>query len=85
MAIPPHLHRKLQQTLGQEAAEDLVSWMESVDNSRADIAELRHEMQVGFSRMETAIERCKADLMKWSFVFWVGAVTSIAILAKLLP
>ena len=59
--------------------------MRSVDNSRADIAELRHEMQVGFSRLETAIERCKADLMKWSFVFWVGAVTSIAILAKLLP
>jgi hypothetical protein len=25
-----------------------------------------------------------ADLMKWSFVFWVGAVTSIAVLAKLL-
>lgn len=85
MAIPQHLHRKLQQTLGQEAAEDLVSWMESVDSNRADIAELRHEMQVGFARLEATIERRAADLMKWSFVFWVGAVISIAVLATVLP
>jgi hypothetical protein len=51
----------------------------------ADIAELRHEMQVGFARLETLIERRTSDLMKWSFVFWVGAVVSIALLAKLLP
>ena len=91
MAIPAHVQRKLEQALGQEAAEDLVTWMESVDENRADIAELRHEMQVGFARMETRfaglegmIERRSADLMRWSFVFWVGAVTSIALLAKLL-
>ncbi len=34
------LHQKLQQTFGQEATEYLVSWIESVDNNRADIAEL---------------------------------------------
>jgi hypothetical protein len=51
----------------------------------ADIAELRHEMHVGFARLETLIERRTSDLMKWSFVFWVGAVVSIALLAKLLP
>jgi hypothetical protein len=61
--------------------------MQGADSSRADIPELRHEMQVGFARLEArleaAIERSKADLMKWSFVFWVGAVLSIAVLAKL--
>jgi hypothetical protein len=51
---------------------------------QADIAELRHEMQVGFARLETAIERSRSDLMKWSFVFWVGAVISIALLAKVI-
>jgi hypothetical protein len=102
MPIPPHLQRKLEQVLGSDAAEDLVSWMEGMDSSRADIAELRQEMQVGFARidarfagietiierrtaaLETMLERRTADLMKWSFVFWVGAVTSIAILAKVL-
>jgi hypothetical protein len=55
---------------------------------RADLAELRQEMQVGFARMheemarlETRFERRFGDLIKWSFVFWVGAVGAIAMLA----
>jgi hypothetical protein len=98
MPIPPHLKRRLQHSLGTEAAEDLVSWMEGVDNARADIAELRHEMEVGFARvdskfaaldgrfsaLETLIERRTADLMKWSFGFWIGAVVAIAVLARLI-
>jgi hypothetical protein len=36
------------------------------------------------ARLETRIERTKADLIKWSFVFWVGAVGSIALLAGIL-
>ena len=51
---------------------------------RADIAELRQEMQVGFARLETRFERRFGDLIKWSFVFWVGAVAAIAMLARVL-
>ena len=51
---------------------------------RADIAELRHEMQVGFATLETRFERRFGDLIKWSFVFWVGAVAAIAMLARAL-
>jgi len=51
---------------------------------RADIAELRHEMQVGFATLETRFERRVGDLIKWSFVFWVGAVSAIAMLARAL-
>ena len=86
-----------------------MSWMDSVDNARADIAELRGEMQVGFARvdakmsameanferrfgalegrfgaLEATIERRTADLMKWSFAFWIGAVVAIAAFAKLI-
>jgi hypothetical protein len=50
--------------------------------------ELRHDMQAGFaqleSRIEAKIEQRTADLMKWSFVFWVGAVGAIAVLAGVL-
>src|SRR5262245_14111245 len=49
---------------------------------RADFAELRQEMQVGFAALETRIERRISDLIKWSFVFWVGAVGAIAMLAR---
>ncbi len=41
-------------------------------------------MQVGFARLETRFERRVGDLIKWSFVFWVGAVGAIAMLARAL-
>jgi len=61
------------------------------ESMRADMAELRQEMQVGFAKMheemahlETRFERRYGDLIKWSFVFWVGAVGAIAMLAGVL-
>lgn len=58
-------------------------------------AELQQAMQVGFARMETRfaeldgkfdakIERRFSDLLKWSFLFWCGAVGAIAALARVL-
>ncbi|MEX2180394.1 MAG: hypothetical protein WD801_16885 [Gemmatimonadaceae bacterium] len=107
MPVPSHVARRLREVLGADAAEDLVNWMDETTAVRADVAELRHEMQVGFARLEAnfgaqgertradlatqiervrgdltaQIERSKADLMKWSFVFWCGAVAAIAALA----
>jgi hypothetical protein len=54
----------------------------------ARLAELRHDMTARFAqleaRLEAKIEQRTADLMKWSFVFWVGAVAAIAALAGVL-
>lgn len=59
-----------------------------VDALRADIAELRHEMRTAFAtleaRMEARMAKSTSDLLKWSFVFWIGAVTAIAALAGVL-
>ena len=95
--ITPRLSQKLQQTLGGQEGAEFVNWMHQVDarerdvathgdlaQLRADIAELRQEMQVGFARLETRFERRFGDLIKWSFVFWVGAVAAIAMLARVL-
>jgi hypothetical protein len=35
-------------------------------------------------RLTKEIGNVKADLMKWSFLFWVGAVSAIALLAGVL-
>ena len=89
------MSRKLQEALGHEAGEELVTWMSNVDDLRGDLAELRHDMDKrfaavesrmdqGFARLETLIERRSADLIKWSFVFWVTAVGAIAALAGVL-
>lgn len=71
---------------------------EARETLRADFAELRQEVQAGFARvdtgfatlrtemaeLETRLERRLGDLIKWSFVFWVGAVGAIAMLARVL-
>jgi hypothetical protein len=99
MPVPSHIARRLREVLGAEAGDDLVTWMDETSAVRADLAELSHEMQLGFARLEASfttqlertrgdltsqIERSKADVMKWSFVFWVGAVGAIAALAGVL-
>ena len=95
MSISAHLVRKLEEALGHEAAEDLVSQLTDIRSLRADVSELRHEMQRGFARVDARFERLEerivaqsdkttATLLKWSFVFWVGAVGSIAVLAGIL-
>jgi hypothetical protein len=53
-------------------------WME------ARFAEQQQRMDVGFAQVETRIERRFGDLLKWSFVFWCGAIGAVAALARVL-
>lgn len=48
------------------------------------VSDLRVEMHAGFAKLDTTIAEARADLIKWSFVFWVGAVAAIAMLAGVL-
>jgi hypothetical protein len=51
---------------------------------RADMLAQQLEMQRQVASFGIGLERMKADLLKWSFLFWVGAVTSVAVLAGVL-
>lgn len=99
MAVSARLSRTLHQRLGDEAAEDLVNWMVHVDANRSELRELMDfynaridsrfveqdlRMEAGFARLEAKMERRFADLLKWSFVYWCGAVGAIAALARVL-
>ena len=92
MAIPPSLSRKLRETLGQDAGGDLVTWLEEERQERVqlrvELAEFRQQMAAQMTAMEMRltgqIADVKSDLMKWSFVFWCGAVAAIAALAGVL-
>lgn len=70
MAATPNLQRKLQQTLGPEAAADLGAWMQSMDAYRSDLSELQREMQAGFARIDERAARMEGrmDAMQASFV-----------------
>ena len=41
-------------------------------------------VEAGLVDLRVKLAESKADLMKWSFVFWVGAVTAVAVLAGVL-
>lgn len=84
MSISPQLTRALQHALGQDASEEFVARFEETVSLRADLAEVRHEMRVGFERARADMSEIKAELMKWSFVYWIGAVTAIAVLFRTL-
>ena len=88
MAASPHLSRKIRDTLGQEAGEEMIGILDKVSSDisdlRGDVAELRHQTHMGFARLEKVIADRMSGLIKWSFAFWVGAVLSIAALARAL-
>lgn len=99
MPITAKLSRKLYDTFGEEAAGEMIDWMQRVDAQRAELrelnelnelsvsrldsrlnevrADLEKKMETGFARLEARLEQRTADIMKWSFVFWVGSVLTI--------
>jgi hypothetical protein len=84
MALSPSLQRKLQEVLGAQAAADLVSMLEDLDTSRGDVGELRHEMQLGFARIDARFEQINAGIEKalreqtrFFFVAWAVILAAI--------
>jgi hypothetical protein len=64
MPISPHLHRKLRETLGADAGDDLVNLLEVAHATRGDIAELRQQMELKFTAMEAQFPALKVELEK---------------------
>ena len=68
----------------EEEREERVQLHAEFSELRADFVALRHEMRAMETRLTALIAAVKSDLMKWSFVFWCGAVTAVAALAGVL-
>ena len=77
MPLSPQSQRKLQDVLGTDAAEDLVNVLESIDADRGDVRELRHETQLGFSRLEAAFEKALREQTRFFFVAWAVILAAI--------
>lgn len=93
MAERSPLPRSVRSVLGSQASEDFVIWQETGHASlragiRADIhAELKaldDKLSERIHQVDRHVGDAKADLMRWSFVFWVGAVAAVAALAGVL-
>ena len=87
--------RKLRESLGQDAGGDFVTWLEAEREDRMKVHEVLAAFRADMNAMElrltaridavdVRLSEVKSDLMKWSFVFWCGAVAAIAALAGVL-
>jgi uncharacterized protein YPO0396 len=59
MAVTARLSRILHVTLGEEAADDMVTWMHGVESGRAELRELN---ELSVSRLEARIGQVEARL-----------------------
>ncbi|MEX2179784.1 MAG: hypothetical protein WD801_13800 [Gemmatimonadaceae bacterium] len=54
-------------------------------DQRLDRIDVRFDrMDERFTALDRRVADVKSDLMKWSFLFWCGSVTAIALLARVL-
>lgn len=93
-----HVPPALQDRLGPEASGGLVSainaagreWKDDVMTAAIDrferrIVEETSKLRVDLANTETRLQARMADLIKWSFVFWIGQVIAMtAIMSALL-
>jgi len=86
VAVPKTIREKL----GEDGSEDFVQFLNVfMDLKRQEIIrEESHEhekLELNFerklaeteSRLSNTIERSKADIIKWMFIFWTGIVITI--------
>ena len=102
MPVAVRLSRKFYEKFGEELTNELVDWFNSVDATyRADLREVN---ELNFARFDAKLEqriaqlsaelrvqiqKTRADLIKWMFVFWaptaLGVVsTGIGVVSLLL-
>ena len=102
MPVTARLSRKFYEKFGEELTNELVDWFNSVDATyRADLREVN---ELNFARFDAKLEqriaqlsaelrveiqKTRADLTKWMFVFWaptaLGVVsTGIGVVSLLL-
>jgi hypothetical protein len=92
MGVPAPLRRKLRDKLGTDTGEEFVSWLDEMRaehaRDRREMADLLHGVEARLTEqihaVELSVREVQSNLMKWSFVFWCGAVAAIAALAGVL-
>ena len=76
MPIVITIPKAIREKLGDEGAEALTELFNKIeDRSKEDIIELAEQrFEKRLAQLDIKIERVRADLIKWMFIFWVGQV-----------
>jgi len=76
------LRSEMKEDIAQLRSEMKQDIAELRSEMKQDMAELRSEMKQDIAQLEVKIERVRADLIRWMFIFWAGQIGAlIAILA----
>jgi hypothetical protein len=92
MPITAKLSRQFYEKLGDEVTNELVTWLNAVDDSyrqefkelfAAHFGKLHAEMGQLEARIDSKLEKLKSELLIWMFVFWVGTMGTVLAIVKL--
>lgn len=76
------------QEMRAESARNRQELLDAIKASELRMIERMHALELNLGerigKVDIRVAEVKADLMKWSFVFWVSAVGAIAALAGVL-
>jgi hypothetical protein len=88
--VTAKLSRKFYERLGDDVADELVDWFNAVDAMYK--SELKETNDLNWERfkdhldsrlkymdahLDSRLDRLRADLMKWMFIYWSGTVAAI--------
>ena len=87
MPVTARLSKRFYEVLGEDIANELVDWFNSVDATyKADLRDLIEiqaqrfdaKLQQGMAElrgeMRVGFAQLRAELLKWMFLFWLGTV-----------
>lgn len=86
MPVTAKLSRKFYEKLGDDVAGELVDWFNAVDATyKSDLKEIndlnwqRLDVRLKYmdAHLDSRLDRLRADLMKWMFIYWSGTVAAI--------
>lgn len=78
--VTARLSRRFYDVLGEDVANELVEWFNTVDLTyRADLRELNEHNFTRFdARLEQRLAELRADLVRWMFGFWITTMIALA-------
>ena len=86
MPVTAKLSRKFYEKLGDDVAGELVDWFNAVDATyKSDLKEIndlnwqRLDVRLKYmdAHLDSRLDRLRADLMKWMFIYWSGTVAAM--------
>ena len=87
MPVTARLSKRLYDVLGEDVANELVDWFNTVDLTyRADLRELNElyyarfeaKLEQRLAELRTEIAGLRTELVRWMFGFWVSTLLGIA-------